>query len=204
MPITKYKLERIVTLLRQALKAALQGLTLVAVLPFAALAGFGRFSSVFQGFAQLAALMPGLLGDYLRVSYYILALRKCSLHSRVSFGSFFAQSSATVGRGVYIGAYCVLGACDIGERTQIASHVQILSGRHQHVRGADGRISGSNEGEFRPVMIGADCWIGASAIVMADIGPGTTVGAGAVVTQPVPMNVVAVGNPARLLERVIQ
>jgi virginiamycin A acetyltransferase len=190
--------------LRQALKTAVQWLALFAVSPFALLTGFGRFSSAFKAFAHLMALAPGLPGDYLRIAYYALTLSKCSLHSRVSFGSFFAQSSASVGRGVYIGAYSVLGACNIGERSQIASHVQVLSGRHQHARGADGRISGSNEEEFQRVAIGADCWIGASAIIMADIGPGTTVGAGAVVTHPVPANVVAVGNPARLLEQVMQ
>lgn len=190
--------------LRQAVKALVQGITLLIAVPFAALAGFGRFSAPFLGFAQLMALVPGLPGDYLRVSYYVLTLNKCAFATRVSFGSFFAQSSATVGKGVYIGAYCVLGACNIGERSQISSHVQILSGRNQHTRGADGRIMGADEEEFKPVSIGADCWIGASAIVMADIGPETTIGAGAVVTRPVPTRVVAAGNPARLLERVAQ
>jgi acetyltransferase-like isoleucine patch superfamily enzyme len=188
--------------MRQVLKAVAQGLSLAIALPFAALAGFGHFSSGFKTFAQFVALAPGLPGDYLRVAYYVLTLRKCSLYSRVSFGSFFAQSYATVGRGVYIGAYCVLGGCDIGERTQIASHVQVLGGRHQHARGEDGRIQGANENEFPCISIGADCWIGASAIVMADIGPGTTIGAGAVVTRPVATRVVAVGNPARTLEPV--
>jgi acetyltransferase-like isoleucine patch superfamily enzyme len=189
--------------MRSIFKAVAQAFSLFIALPFAALAGFGRFSSSFKTFAHLVALAPGLPGDYVRVAYYFLTLRKCSLYSRVSFGSFFAQSSATVGKGVYIGAYCVLGGCKIGERTQIASHVQVLGGRHQHARGADGRIQGANEEEFPSISIGADCWIGASAIVMADIGPGTTIGAGAVVTRPMPMKVVAVGNPARPLEAVI-
>jgi len=190
--------------MRQPIKAFVQGLTLLIAAPFAALAGFGRFPPTFQGFGQLISLVPGLPGDYLRVSYYFLTLRRCSLHSRVSFGSFFAQSPTTVGRGVYIGCYCVLGACEIGDRTQIASHVEVLSGRQQHGRLTGGRIRGADEKKFEPVIIGADCWIGASAIVMADIGPGTTIGAGAVVTRPIPASAVAVGNPARLLERVPQ
>jgi acetyltransferase-like isoleucine patch superfamily enzyme len=185
-------------------KTAVQVLSLIIALPFAVLAGFGRFSLTFTIFAHFFALMPGLPGDYLRVAYYVLTLRKCALHSRISFGSFFAQSSAIVGRGVYIGGYCVLGGCNIGERTQIATHVQILGGRHQHARGPDGHIMGANEDEFEHIVIGTDCWIGASAIVMADVGSETTIGAGAVVTRPVPTRVVAVGNPARALERVMQ
>ncbi len=187
-----------------AFKTVARAISLVAALPFALLAGFGYWSVGFTIFAHLFALIPGLPGDYLRVAYYVFTLRKCALYSRISFGSFFAQSSATVERGVYIGAYCVLGACDIGERTQIASHVQVLGGRHQHLRGTDGRIMGANEDEFEHIIIASDCWIGASAIVMADIGKGTTIGAGAVVTRPIPTRVVAVGNPARALERVLQ
>jgi len=189
---------------RGTIKTFVRAVASLAVLPLALLAGFGRFSLVFQAFAHLVALIPGLPGDYLRVAYYALTLDDCSLHSRVSFGSFFAQSSARVGKGVYIGAYCVMGACEIGERTQIASHVQILAGRHQHARDVDDRILGANEEQFRKVAIGADCWIGAAAIVMEDVGCKTTIGAGAVVTRPVPAGVVAVGNPARLLERVAQ
>jgi len=45
-----------------------------------------------------------------------------------------------------------------------------------------------------------DCWIGASAVIMASVGVGTTIGAGAVVVRPIEAGVVAVGNPARTLE----
>jgi virginiamycin A acetyltransferase len=183
--------------LRKAIKVAAQGLSLLVALPFAAVAGFGRFSHSFHGFAQFLALVPGLIGDYVRVAFYVLTLQKCALGSRVSFGSFFAHSSAVVGTGVYIGAYCVLGSCEIGEGTQIASHVQILSGRHQHHREADGYLQGAKEKHFSQVIIGEHCWIGAAAVIMADVGPGTTVGAGAIVTRALPGGVVAVGNPAR-------
>ncbi len=194
---------KVLHLLRASGKSVFQGLSLLFAFPAALLTGFGRFSAAFQGFGHLMALMPGLPGDYLRVAYYVLTLRKCSLQSRISFGSFFAQSASEVGTGVYIGAFCVLGVCTIGERSQIASHVQIPGGRHAHSRDENGRISGANEKTFESISIGADCWIGASAIIMADIGAGTTVGAGAVVTRPLPPGVVAVGNPARLLERVL-
>ena len=137
----------------------------------------------------------------MRIAFYKLTLKHCSLDSRIEFGSFFSHPSASIGEGVYIGAYCVLGRCSIGDRTQIASHVQILSGRRQHSRDASGKIRGSEEGEFERIEIGADCWIGAAAIVMAPVGQGTSIGAGAVVVKPVEAGVVAVGNPARVLKR---
>jgi len=189
------------TYMRSIAQAVARAAALLIVLPFATLTGFGRSALLFQTVGQFFSLMPVLPGDYLRVAYYVLTLRRCSIQSRVSVGSFFAHSSATVGKGVYIGAYCVFGCCDIGERTQIASHVQILSGRKQHSRDSDGRITGANKEDFSLVTIGADCWIGAAAIIMADIGQGATIGAGAVVTRAIPPNVIVVGNPARILDR---
>src|SRR5215472_17572962 len=119
---------------RLLIKNVMRGFSLIVVFPFAVVAGFGRFAAVFQTCAQLLALLPGLPGDFLRAAYYFLTLREFSLNSKVCFGSFFAQSTCCVAEGVYIGAYSVIGACEIGERTQIASHVQVLSGKHQHGR----------------------------------------------------------------------
>jgi virginiamycin A acetyltransferase len=185
--------------LKRAVKLTVIGVSFTLMFPLALLAGFGRFRAGFQTFATAVSLIPGLPGDYLRIAYYAMTLSSCSVYSRVSFGSFFAQSSAEIAQGVYIGSYCVLGNCRIGERTQIASMVQILSGARQHGRDEQGRIQGAEKGVFTTISIGADCWIGASAIIMADVGPGTTIGAGSVVTRPVPANVVAVGNPARVI-----
>ncbi len=55
-----------------------------------------------------------------------------------------------------------------------------------------------------PIHIGENCWFGAGAIVMPGItiGDNTIIGAGAVVTKDLPSNVVAVGNPCRVLREV--
>lgn len=51
------------------------------------------------------------------------------------------------------------------------------------------------------VRIGKNCWIGAGALIMpgVSVGEGSVIGAGSVVTRDVPANVVAVGNPCRVL-----
>jgi acetyltransferase-like isoleucine patch superfamily enzyme len=140
-----------------------------------------------------------LPGDYLRICFYYLTLQSCSLTSRVSFGSILSNPGSRIAGGVYIGSYCILGLVSVGERTQIASAVQVLSGARQHARDDAGRITGAEQGEFVRVSIGADCWIGAAAIVMADVGAKSTVGAGSVVTRPIPEGTVAVGSPARVV-----
>jgi acetyltransferase-like isoleucine patch superfamily enzyme len=185
--------------MKDLLKQAANLAALIVVLPAALLCGFGRVGSMFELFAAIFAIAPGLPGSYLRVAFYHLTLEHCSLRSHISFGTLFAHRQAHVGDGVYIGAYCIVGRCRIGARTQIASQVQILSGSRQHSRDEEGNITGAEHGVFVPVEIGANCWIGAGAIVMADVGEGTTIGAGSVVTRAVPSHVVAVGNPARIL-----
>lgn len=55
-----------------------------------------------------------------------------------------------------------------------------------------------------PVHIGKNCWIGAGAIIVpgVTIGDNVVIGAGSVVTKDIPSNVVAVGNPCRVLREI--
>lgn len=55
-----------------------------------------------------------------------------------------------------------------------------------------------------PVHIGKNCWIGANAVILPGItiGDNVVIGAGSVVTKDIPSNVVAVGNPCRVLREV--
>ena len=181
-------------LLRLVFKRAFQALALVLAFPAATITLFGRIKPVFTFFAQSFALGPGLPGSYLRAAYYKMTLHESSLDVTLSFGTYFVQPDCMVEKGVSIGAYCVIGRSSIGARCQIASHLLMPSGRRQHVRNADGSLSDCITDR---TSIGPDCWIGDGAIVMADLGEGVTVGAGSVVTRPVPAGSVVVGNPAR-------
>lgn len=55
-----------------------------------------------------------------------------------------------------------------------------------------------------PVHIGRNCWIGAGAVIVpgVTIGDNVVVGAGSIVTKDLPDNVIAVGNPCRVLREV--
>jgi acetyltransferase-like isoleucine patch superfamily enzyme len=55
-----------------------------------------------------------------------------------------------------------------------------------------------------PVTIGDRVWIGANVIILpgVSIGHGSAIGAGSVVTKDIPVNVIAAGNPARVLREI--
>lgn len=55
--------------------------------------------------------------------------------------------------------------------------------------------------DVAPITIGDNVWLGGGAIVLpgVTIGDNSVIGAGAVVTRSIPANVVAVGNPARVV-----
>ncbi len=55
-----------------------------------------------------------------------------------------------------------------------------------------------------PIRIGKCCWLGAGVLVMpgVTIGDNSVIGAGSVVTKDIPANVVAVGNPCRVLREI--
>ena len=55
-----------------------------------------------------------------------------------------------------------------------------------------------------PVHIGRNCWLGAGVVVLpgVTIGDNTVIGAGSIVTKDIPANVVAVGNPCKVLREI--
>ena len=55
-----------------------------------------------------------------------------------------------------------------------------------------------------PVHKGKNVWLGAGVIVLpgVTIGDNSVIGAGSVVTKDIPANVIAVGNPCRVLREI--
>ena len=183
--------------MRILVKRTVQAIALVIVFPAALLAGFGRFTPGFDLFAHVFAALPGIIGNFLRAAYYRLTLASCSQDTTIAFGTFFSRQNASVGRNVSIGSYCIIGHATIGEGSQISSHVQIPSGKHDHPRDSEGRFLPGVEGE---VQIGSYCFIAASAVVLANVGDFSTIGAGSVVVHDIPSRTIAVGNPARVIK----
>jgi maltose O-acetyltransferase len=109
-------------------------------------------------------------------------------------------SNIHLGHKVYFNFNCVvLDVCEvtIGDGTLFAPNVQIYTATHP----LDWQLRAQGQENGKPIRIGANCWIGGGAIICpgVTIGDRTVVGAGSVVTRDLPADVVAAGNPCRVL-----
>ena len=131
---------------------------------------------------------------------------------------------AEIGEGCYIEPpfYSNMGACHVhfgkhiycnfgvtmvddthiyvGDHTMLGPHVTVATAGHPILPELREKGYQCNA----PVHIGKNCWIGAGALIMPGItiGDNVVVGAGSVVTKNLPDNVLAVGNPCRVLREV--
>lgn len=189
--------------MRKAAKSLVSAMFRVVVYPAALMTGFGRWREPYTFFAHHFAGYSGMLGSYLRVAFYQFTLEKVGADCHIALGSFFANPRSSMGDRVGIGAYCVLGQVSVGDGTIMATGVQIISGSRQHLRDEHGHLTDAGR-SFDRVKIGKECWLGAGAIIMADLGDMVTVALGSVVFRDVPPGAVVAGNPAHIIPRSVQ
>jgi virginiamycin A acetyltransferase len=191
-------------MMREFLKMLARGVAVVVVSPallwYALMARGARRDLVLEGCSQLFALVPGLCGQYVRRAFLSYALAECAQTAVVGFGTIFSNANARLESGSYVGPYCTIGLAHVGPGALIAAGVHIPSGPRTHGIDPSESIRDQPRHE-RLVQIGAGAWIGNNAVVLADVGSGTVVGAGAVVTRPLPAEVIAAGVPARVIRR---
>lgn len=90
-----------------------------------------------------------------------------------------------------------VGRIDIGADVQIGPNVQLLTPTHP----VDPEPRRAKWESAAPIRIGDNVWLGGGVIVCpgVSIGENTVVGAGSVVTRDLPADVVAAGNPSRVI-----
>ncbi len=189
----------------EALKAVLRAGAAVAVVP--ALLSFHvrrlvlGANRALEGSTQALALVPGLPGQYLRRAFLIQVLAHCDPSATIEFGTIFSQTGARIDANAYIGPRCHIGLAHIERDVLIAAAVHIPSGAHTHGTESAALSIREQTQQRSLVRIGAGSWIGSAAVVMADVGRNSIIGAGAVVTHVVEDHVVVGGVPAKVIKR---
>jgi maltose O-acetyltransferase len=107
------------------------------------------------------------------------------------------------GKNVFFNVNCVVldtMKVEIGDNVFFGPAVQIYTATHP--TNAKERL----QTQFsKPIKIGNDCWIGGNTVILPGItiGNGCTIGAGSVVTKDIPENSLAVGNPAKVVKKLL-
>jgi acetoacetyl-CoA synthetase len=151
----------------------------------------------FETPGELLALVPGRLGMLLRRGWYASTLESCGVGLFVKTGSVITYPQSRVGDHCAIHTDCSIGWVDLGDHAMVATHVVILAGARQHGTAVDGRPMQEQPGRLERITIGEDVWIGAGAVVMADVAPHTVIVPGSTVDRTFAPYDVLNGVPAR-------
>ena len=166
------------------------------------LALLSRHSMVlFQTCSEFFALWPLLVGAITRYEFYRFALEKCGRNVLIGFGTVFNYPDVRIGDNVLIGRYNVIHHCDFGSFTMTGERCTFLSGSRQHNFDRADVPMYLQGGQLKRITIGDNVWVGAHAVVMDDVGSGSIVAAGAIVTRAVPGEKIVVGSRGELMPR---
>ena len=107
------------------------------------------------------------------------------------------------GSGIYANSNLTIvddGHVYVGDQVMFGPNVTIATANHP----IDPALRAKGLQYNKDVYIGANVWIGAGAVIVPGvrIGKNTVIGGGSIVTKDIPENVVAVGNPCRVIREV--
>lgn len=154
----------------------------------------------FPFLSQALAGVPFWFGWKLRRAAYAQILPRMGQGTIVHQGVVFDDSQSRIGDDVWISFGAYIELADIGNHVLIGPHAVLLAGAQYHrYDRIDVPIKQQGNLPRVPLRVGDGAWIGANATVMADVGHDAIVGAGAVVTKPVPPFAIVAGNPARVV-----
>ena len=110
-------------------------------------------------------------------------------------------SNISLGKGVFMNFNCSIydeGEVVIDDKALFAPGVCIYTSTYP----TDPKLREANKQYTKPVKIGKYVWLGGNVVVCpgVTIGDNSIIGAGSVVTTDIPANVIAVGNPARVIK----
>ena len=191
-------------IVRSAAKALARAVALVATVPvllsFVVRRAIMGADRALEGSTQALALVPGLPGEYMRRAFLSRAISHCASSATIQFGTIFSQAGARIEANVYVGPRCHLGLVHLERDVLLAAGVHIPSGGATHGIDDVSRPIRDQPGARTLVRIGEGTWVGSAAIILADVGKHCVIGAGSVVTKPLPDYVVAAGVPARVIK----
>lgn len=190
--------------MKKIIRGLIIGIVFIPIFPLGVIAKlcYWLFKSqiMFAIFAEILSLIPNLPGSFCRMVYYKMTLDKSHLNIYFAFGAIVTKMQTRLGYFSGVGGRTTIGLADVGDYTIVSNNVSVLSGGRQHnFDNPDEGVIGDDD-NYQRIKIGSHSFIGERAIVMADVGDRTIIGAGAVVVKNIPSYSIAVGNPAKVVK----
>ena len=145
------------------------------------------------------------LGEDVKI-YSFVNLYGCEIGSHTKVGTF-----VEIQKGVKIGSQCKISShtfiCEgvtIEDEVFIGHNVTFINDLYPRSTNPGGELQTEDDWKVIPTVIKRGASIGSNATIMCGItiGEGAIIGAGSVVIDDVPKNVIVAGNPARVIRKV--
>lgn len=149
------------------------------------------------------SLMPSQFEEKLAYMKEVFAECGDNCWIELPFRANWGGAHLHLGNNVYANFNLTLvddGDIFVGDKVMFGPNVTVATANHPIEPSLRARAMQYN----KPVHIGNNVWIGAGVVIVpgVTIGENSVIGAGSIVTKDIPANVVAVGNPCRVLREI--
>ncbi len=124
-------------------------------------------------------------------------IRTIDENSKIKIGNDVGISGASI---------CASNDIYIGDNVMLGANVQISDTDFHAIKPLNRRHNRNKEDvQTKSIMIENNVWIGANSIILkgVKIGENSIIGAGSIVTNNVPANSIAAGNPAKIIKTIV-
>lgn len=146
------------------------------------------------------------LGDQVQI-FHCANLYGCEIGDNTKIGAFVEiQKNVKIGENCKISSHTfICEGVTIEGKVFVGHNVTFINDKYPQATNGSGELKTDKDWQCVPIVVQEGASIGSSATILCGvtIGRGSIVGAGSVVTKDVPPNTVVVGNPARIMRKLI-
>ena len=154
---------------------------------------------VFKACSELLSLIPSLFGFIIRYAFYRFTLNSCGENVLIDFGTVFYYPKISIGNNVTFGIGNIVQHCDFGDNILISDSCRFVGGIKKHSYDQTDIPIVHQGGKIKKIKVESNTWIDSSAIVMEDVGQGSVIMPGSVITKSVEPYSIYAGNPAKII-----
>jgi len=145
------------------------------------------------------------LGKDVRI-FQFTNLYGCTVGDNTKVGAFVEiQKNAEIGRNCKISSHSfICEGVKIEDNVFIGHGVMFINDKYPRATTEGGELQTESDWKVEPTLIKKGASIGTNSVVLSNVtvGENSIIGAGSVVTKSIPDNVIAAGNPCRVLRKI--